>query len=331
MRPQIRLWSIKAGKLVEMPKSIFAEAHKEKDLEDWVEQNSSLLGRSLSVLGRQINIPKVGQLDLLAVDGDGRLVIVEFKRQQSTRDAIAQILDYASSLQRMSLEQLRGLANFDGTEIGQVTDLDPAMILVAAEADESAERIVEYLASKSQLLIEIVTFTYATLDDGREILARSLLIPEPTASTTNKASPKITREELFSIAESRGVLSYVEKLHQFTKMGWTVEMFRTSGGKIRYWVKLPTGGWRVLFGVYVEGEIFNSPKGELDVWVRPEAVAEFNGMISDDIIKQIRQFKIKHETPSAITVCLSDEVTASKLYDVLQGWISMSTTLLSAN
>lgn len=44
----------------------------------------------------------VGGDDLLAIDEDGRLAVIEFKRQQTTRDTIAQILDYASSLRLMA-------------------------------------------------------------------------------------------------------------------------------------------------------------------------------------------------------------------------------------
>jgi RecB family endonuclease NucS len=123
MRPEIRLWSIDAGKLVQLAKTNFAEAHKEKDLEIWVEQSPSLLGRNLSVVGRQVYIPKVGPLDLLAVDDDGRLVIVEFKRQQSTRDTIAQILDYASAIRLMTVEQLKALPNVIASEIEDDAEL----------------------------------------------------------------------------------------------------------------------------------------------------------------------------------------------------------------
>ncbi len=151
MRPELRVWSIGTGKLTELARANFADVHKEKDLEDWVERNPSLLGRNLSVIGRPVYIPKVGPLELLAVDDDGRLVIVEFKRQQSTRDTIAQILDYASAVRLMKVEELKALANVSISELDDVTQMEPEMILVAAQADESAERIVDYLASKADL------------------------------------------------------------------------------------------------------------------------------------------------------------------------------------
>lgn len=328
MRPEIRLWSISAGKLVEMARSNFADAHKEKDLEDWVAQNPSLLGRNLAVVGRQISLPGVGLLDLLAVDDDGRLVIVEFKREQSTRDTIAQILDYASAIRLLSLEQLRGLANINTSEIDDITDLDPAMILVAAQADESAERIVDYLASKANLKIEVVTFTYATLEGGQEILARSILTPDPAVPAVNKTIAKITRKELFDLAEDRHVLSFVEALDKVTQLGWSPEVSRTSGGKIRYWVGLSTDqSWRVLFGMYVSGDKFGTPTGQLDVWIRPETVVQYSGEPIEKVMDDLHQFEVVNETQTAMTLRLKDQGEVRAIYALLENWISMSTSV----
>jgi hypothetical protein len=327
MKPEIRLWTIRSGKLVEMAKSKFADVHKEKDLEDWVEQNPSLLGRNITMIGRQVYIPKVGLLDLLAIDDDGQLVIVEFKRDQSTRDTIAQILDYASAVRLMTLEQIRELANVNASELDEVTDFDPdpAMILVAAQADDSAERIVDYLASKAKLSIEVVTFTYATSEEGQEILARSILTPDAAVPAVSKTATKITREDLFGIAEERQVLEFVQALHKVSELGWSVEMFLTNGGKVRYWVKLPTdGSWRVLFGVYVGGEKFNTPKAQLDVWVRPEVVFQFSGAPVDKVVDDLHKFEIINETQTAIVLRLKDNQTFAAFYSLLQKWITMS-------
>lgn len=52
MRPQIRLWSVEEGKLVELSKGSFADGHKEEDLEAWEEHNPAILGRNLAIIGR---------------------------------------------------------------------------------------------------------------------------------------------------------------------------------------------------------------------------------------------------------------------------------------
>jgi hypothetical protein len=321
MRPKIRLWSVDEGKLVELDRGSFADGHKEEDLELWVEHNPAMLGRNLVIVGRQVYIPKVGPLDLLAVDEDGHLVVIEFKRQQTTRDTIAQVLDYASSLRLMTIEDVQALSNVDATRTKNIFDVDPAMIIVAAEADQSVDRIVEYLVSKAQLPLEVVTFTYATMPNGNEIIARSILTPDPLpGSTVSKNAAKITIANLLTLAEERGVSEIVQVLHKVVSLGWSPEMLRRSGGLIRYWVKPPSGSGRVMFGMYIGGEKFNSPKGQLDVWIRPEVVTEFTGIPPEEIKSQLRQFAIHHETETTMILRIGDPETSAKLLTLLQQW-----------
>ena len=56
-----------------------------------------LLMDGLTLIGRQVSTDG-GPLDLLGIDADGRLVVFELKRGTLTRDAVAQVLDYASGL-----------------------------------------------------------------------------------------------------------------------------------------------------------------------------------------------------------------------------------------
>ena len=58
-----------------------------------------LLGSRLKIRG--------SELDLLFVDKNGALGIVELKRGKSPRDVIAQILEYASTLYKLSLDELK--------------------------------------------------------------------------------------------------------------------------------------------------------------------------------------------------------------------------------
>ena len=60
-----------------------------------------MLERGLRLVGRQTLMTGGGYLDLLAVDGNGRLVVFELKRGFLSRDAVAQVIDYASDLNAM--------------------------------------------------------------------------------------------------------------------------------------------------------------------------------------------------------------------------------------
>ena len=72
----------------------------EQLLEDALVENPDLLIEDLTLIGRQTPT-EGGPLDLLGVDGDGKLVVFELKRGTLSRDAVAQIIDYASDLDSM--------------------------------------------------------------------------------------------------------------------------------------------------------------------------------------------------------------------------------------
>lgn len=82
------------------------ELGAERDLEDWIERDPALLERGLVIIGRQIRL-EGGPLDLLALDPQGRWVLIEIKRERLRRDVLAQAIDYASCLHRLDPAWLR--------------------------------------------------------------------------------------------------------------------------------------------------------------------------------------------------------------------------------
>ena len=99
----------KTKKATSLPSKVFEEDKEEKYLHKIVEQNLELLstteGEHLYILGSHLKI-RGPELDLLIVDKNGSLGIVELKRGKSPRETIAQILEYASTLHRLSLDEL---------------------------------------------------------------------------------------------------------------------------------------------------------------------------------------------------------------------------------
>lgn len=65
----------------------------EKRLEDWVEADVSIAADDVLLLGRQISTAFGTQMDVLAIDARGDLVVIELKRDQSLRDTVAQALE----------------------------------------------------------------------------------------------------------------------------------------------------------------------------------------------------------------------------------------------
>lgn len=83
----------------------------EKHLEDWIENNTDILGETLLIIGRQIIIPEVkDRLDLLALDPKGNAVIIELKRGKMADPIDMQALRYVSYISKWEFEDFENQA-----------------------------------------------------------------------------------------------------------------------------------------------------------------------------------------------------------------------------
>ena len=88
-----------------------AEKLLEENLEDWITQDSSILGEPLLIVGRQVSIPDMkDRLDLLAFDPQGNAVIIELKRGKVKDPVDIQSMRYASYISKWSFENFENLA-----------------------------------------------------------------------------------------------------------------------------------------------------------------------------------------------------------------------------
>ena len=99
----IKLWEL--GGTQAKPLGLNSRLESEGFFEDTLVKNPNLLIDGVTLVGRQTPT-EGGPLDLLGVDSDGRLVVFELKRGTLSRDAVAQIIDYASDLDRLDLDAL---------------------------------------------------------------------------------------------------------------------------------------------------------------------------------------------------------------------------------
>lgn len=112
MSSKIKLWQIdKDDKPLEVNIGNFADTNIEQRLESWIETTPNILGENFLIIDRQHSLPNGETVDLLAVDGDGKLVIIELKRGKSRREAIAQALDYETWLSDMKEEDLDDISS----------------------------------------------------------------------------------------------------------------------------------------------------------------------------------------------------------------------------
>jgi Holliday junction resolvase-like predicted endonuclease len=185
----------------------------EKHLEDWIARDPSLLQVGLKVVGRQITV-EGGQLDLLALDPEGRWVVIELKSGAVRRDTIAQALDYASCVATMPYNDLsqkvnaylktqgtslQGLLGGEGAE-EDAESREVVMFVVGTGRDPGLERMAEYLSGTFGVPINVVSYEVFELEDGQRVLVREL--------TESEGRPPVVRrtvEEICALADQAGV------------------------------------------------------------------------------------------------------------------------------
>ncbi len=82
----------------------------EAELQRWLAAHPDALEAGLWVVGYEFPLGE-NRADLVAVDSDGRLVVIEVKRANATREAVAQVLDYVSALEVMEVEEIADIVN----------------------------------------------------------------------------------------------------------------------------------------------------------------------------------------------------------------------------
>jgi len=215
---EVRLWKVDGDSLVEVAES---SPDFEKWLENWLEQNISMISDNLLVIGRQVVTAFGKSIDLLCLNRDGDLVIVELKRDKAPREVIAQVLEYASWVNDLSYEDVVNIAdeylktkgtNLEeafqqkfGSPLPDVLNESHEMLIVASDLDDQSERVIKYLNERG-IRINAATFSYFR-DGDREYIARVLLVPKSERREKGtKRRTYLSEDELRSIAEDNGVL-----------------------------------------------------------------------------------------------------------------------------
>ena len=79
-----------------------------QDIQEWIAANPRILDPDLLLIGKEFSgFDRTSErLDLLAVDSDGRLVVIELKRDDTGADAHWQAIKYASYFQRANPDNI---------------------------------------------------------------------------------------------------------------------------------------------------------------------------------------------------------------------------------
>ena len=198
----------------------------EQQLEETIVRAPRILSSEWMLIGRQEITSYGGRIDLLAIAPDASLVLIELKRDRTPREVVAQALDYASWVEQLTAEKIVQIyqrfsngGNLDeafkqhfGTELDEETlNQSHQIILVAAELDNSTERIINYLNARD---IAINAIFFQVFQHGDEkLLSRAWLI-DPGETQANAATAPARSGE---------------------KEPWNGEYYVSFGGTTRSW------------------------------------------------------------------------------------------------
>jgi len=279
---KIGLWKITPSGPVKL---IEGSIDLEKQLEEWIERDPSLLQHGLRIVGRQVSV-EGGRLDLLAIDPMRRWVVIEIKSGPIYSDVIGQVMSYASSIARMSDEELeskisaylkaKGLdfktimteTKSDEKSLRSKEGRDVIMMLVGRGEGEGLKDTLSYFSGKYRIPISLISFDVFSADKKVRILTRELTDRDfPNVETEEKKTQKYSIENVCTIADRAGIGNAFRKLLEAAQKN---ELYpRPYARSIMY--TPPQRHDRMLFTVWVN----EKSKNKIDAYIGSDVFAEF--------------------------------------------------------
>lgn len=220
---------------------------KEKNLQELLANNPQLLQQNqdqpLKLVGREIKLNS-GDIDILFLNSEGRIVIVEVKLAKNPeieREIIGQIVDYASSLMLLKFEELdeRTGGNLSSVLKG-LTKTEPEykqkkeycektirngsfrLIIAVDSAPNPLLREWLYQSAHTKLELRLVTIQKYSLNAEEEILVSNVLVSQESYRIQN---PKGSSTAIIQVTDSYSSLQSKTPAQTLKKSGpanWAV-------------------------------------------------------------------------------------------------------------
>lgn len=319
---QVKLWVTNDDGSVR-PLPIRDRIEYEDILEDMLSASPDMLGDDLTLIGRQL-MTASGPLDLLGIDGDGKLVVYELKRGLTPREALTQAIDYASWLDSLEFDELtrrisehqpvgidREFDTFDDWyadqfDEDQAQQLRPTrMVVVGLGIEPAAERMAHWLADKG-VDIEALTF-HVFENDGRTVLARQLEVSSEAVEPRRGRSAPPRPDPLRRAAEFQAVEVY-QAAYQLLASCFSNTPHRVATFKNGVNFTLPPTDDRRIkrYPGYIGPFVRTDVTGEINVFIRPAAVQacpdELGDLLKDVKLSATRAALQKGDTEAFISV-----------------------------
>lgn len=252
------IWTV-AEQPISLAPTILAN---EAQLEEMIVRAPQILSPQWMLIGRQENTGYGGRIDLLAIQPDGSLVLIELKRNRTPRELVAQALDYATWVEKLTADRIvqiyqrfsnggnlaEAFQKFFGAPLDEENlNSSHIIVLVAAELDDATERIITYLSDRD-ISINAILFQVFQHGDAR-LLSRVWLI-DPGETQVNAASTSQSAEKEPWNGEfyvSYGDRSWSDACkYGFISAGggsWYSQTLKLLSPGDRVWVKIPKKGY----------------------------------------------------------------------------------------
>ena len=252
------VWSLDAKKPLEA-----ASLNDEKELELLLRDNIEILSKDWLVISNQVKTKAGKLIDILCMDHDGDMVVVELKKDLTPREVTAQVIDYAASVSKMTVEEIAQLylsftngtatlndaflkkykAELDESSVNQKVK----MVIVAAKMDDGTERIIRFLRDTYQVDINILFFRIFQCGSER-LISRAWFEEDLEDTVPAEVSSKgpWNGEYYVSFGEEEGRKWDDARKYGFVSAGggpWYTKTLSLLSPGDRVWVNIPHTGY----------------------------------------------------------------------------------------
>ena len=248
----------------------FTPMPSEKRIEDIIAGDIRILDPALLLIGRQVRTNHGAIIDLLAMDGDGNLIVIELKRDRTPREIIAQLLDYGSWVCQLNDEDIAGIfdayirqycspntsvsldeafyKHFNVIEIPEMLNSQHELLVVASELDDSTERIVNYLNNEYGVAINAAFFRFFREGDSEYLTMAWLIDPSKVeVKMVERRSNEPWNGEYYVSFGEEETRHWVDGMkHGYIAAGggsWYSKTLRKLELGSRIWVNVPGNGY----------------------------------------------------------------------------------------
>lgn len=270
----MKLFTIgKNGKLTPYKERYFKDSKREEDLEVLLENNPEYFfeGSKILIIGRQVTTNLNTFVDLLGIDKTGNSVVVELKRGKTPRETVAQLLEYASFVEKLDYSQLNEIYQDYSGEESSLEDYhqqyfqnesdenvsfnkSTRLIVVAQEISKEIRQTALFLRKRG-IDIYCMEFKYFETKSGENIISSDFVVGEEEfirQKVQSASLPKVDEKQFLNSVDKNG-LEVFRRIFEFAKQNNLMLRWGSKGFSLN--VELDTGFVGLFFG-YPHSSVF---------------------------------------------------------------------------